>query len=132
VFGDGCELVQGFGQTEASACITMLTKADHEKARAGRSELLTSVGRPLPGTEVRIVDPATDEELPAGTVGEIVVRGPQVMQGYWNDPEQTAQALRGGWLHTGDAGCGDEEGYHYIRARLNDMIFTGGTSIFCS
>lgn len=130
VFGDGCELVQGFGQTEASACITMLTKADHEKARAGRSELLTSVGRPLPGTEVRIVDPATDEELPAGTVGEIVVRGPQVMQGYWNAPEQTAQALRGGWLHTGDAGCVDDEGYLYIRDRIKDMIVTGGSNVY--
>ena len=130
VFGEGCELVQGFGQTEASSCITMLTKADHEKAAAGRIELLSSVGKPLPGTEVRIVDPATDEELPAGEVGEIVVRGPQVMQGYWNAPEQTAETLRGGWLHTGDAGCVDEEGYVYIRDRIKDMIVTGGSNVY--
>jgi acyl-CoA synthetase (AMP-forming)/AMP-acid ligase II len=126
----GCELVQGFGQTEATSCITMLTTADHEKARAGRAELLSSVGRPLPGTEVRIVDPATDEEVPAGEAGEITVRGPQVMQGYWNAPEQTAQALRDGWLHTGDAGFVDAEGYVYIRDRIKDMIVTGGSNVY--
>jgi len=126
----GCELVQGFGQTEATSCITMLTTADHEKARAGRPELLSSVGRPLPGTEVRIVDPATDEELPTCMVGEIVVRGPQVMRGYWNAPEQTAQTLRDGWLHTGDAGFVDAEGYVYIRDRIKDMIVTGGSNVY--
>jgi acyl-CoA synthetase (AMP-forming)/AMP-acid ligase II len=126
----GCELVQGFGQTEASSCITMLTTADHEEARAGRTQLLSSVGRPLPGTEVRIVDPATDEEVPPGTVGEIVARGPQVMQGYWRAPDQTAQALRGGWLHTGDAGLVDDDGYVYIRDRITDMVVTGGSNVY--
>jgi fatty-acyl-CoA synthase len=126
----GCELVQGFGQTEATSCITMLTTADHDKARTGRPQLLSSVGRALPGTDVRIVDPATDEEVPAGTVGEIVARGPQVMQGYWNAPEQTAQTLRGGWLHTGDAGFVDDEGYVYIRDRIKDMIVTGGSNVY--
>jgi acyl-CoA synthetase (AMP-forming)/AMP-acid ligase II len=126
----GCELVQGFGQTEATSCITMLTTADHEKARAGQPELLSSVGRPLPGTEVRVVDPATDEEVPPGTVGEIVTRGPQVMHGYWNAPEQTAQTLRGGWLHTGDAGFVDDDGYVYIRDRIKDMIVTGGSNVY--
>lgn len=125
----GCELVQGFGQTEASSCITMLTSADHDAA-ATRPELLGSVGRPLPGTKVRIVDPATDEELPTGEVGEIVTRGPQVMQGYWKAPEQTAATLRGGWLHTGDAGYVDADGYVYIQDRIKDMIVTGGSNVY--
>ena len=126
----GCELVQGFGQTEATSCITMLTGRDHDLARAGRPELLASVGRPLPGTEVRIVDPSTGVELPAGEVGEIVVRGPQVMLGYWNAPEQTASTLRDGWLHTGDAGEVDAEGYVYIRDRIKDMIVSGGSNVY--
>jgi acyl-CoA synthetase (AMP-forming)/AMP-acid ligase II len=126
----GCELVQGFGQTEASSCITMLTAADHAAALAGRTHLLGSVGRPLPATEIRVVDPVDDRPLPPGEVGEIVARGPQVMAGYWNAPEQTAQTLRGGWLHTGDAGSVDDEGYLYIRDRIKDMIVTGGSNVY--
>ena len=126
-----CELVQGFGQTEATSCITMLTGRDHELARGGRPELLASVGRPLPGTEVRIAATDTpDGDLPAGEVGEILVRGPQVMLGYWNPAEQTAAALRDGWLHTGDVGELDGEGYLYIRDRAKDMIVTGGSNVY--
>jgi acyl-CoA synthetase (AMP-forming)/AMP-acid ligase II len=108
----------------------MLTAADHEAARAGRTELLGSVGRPLPGTEVKVVDPASGEEVGAGEVGEFVVRGPQVMQGYWNAPEQTAQTLRDGWLHTGDAGYLDADGYAYVQDRIKDMIVTGGSNVY--
>lgn len=126
----GCELVQGFGQTEATSCITMLTGADHILARAGRPELLASVGRPLPGTQVRIVDPATGTEQPTGEVGEVVCQGPQVMSGYWNAPEQTAATVRDGWLRTGDAGYLDAQGYLYIRDRIKDMIVSGGANVY--
>jgi len=78
---------------------------------------------------VRIVDPA-DKDLPPGGVGELAVRGPNVMKGYYNLPEETAQALRGGWLHTGDLAYRDEEGYIFIVDRLKDMIITHGENIY--
>jgi len=92
---------------------------------------LRSAGKPLPQVEVRIVDPE-DREVPTGAVGEIHVRGATVMQGYWRQPELTAQALRGGWLRTGDAGRFDADGYLYIVDRLKDMVVTGGENVYCS
>jgi long-chain acyl-CoA synthetase len=82
-----------------------------------------------PNVEVIIAD---DEghEVPRGTIGEILVRGPIVMQGYWNKPEETAKALRGGWLHTGDAAIMDDEGLIYIVDRLKDMIISGGENVY--
>jgi len=124
-----CDFAQGFGMTETSAVLTVLTREDHRRAMAGRPELLLSAGRALPGTEVRIVD-ENDEPLPPGTVGEIAGRGGQIMQGYWNLPDATAEALRGGWLHTGDAGRMDAEGYVYIEDRVKDMIVSGGENIY--
>ncbi|MCU0273591.1 MAG: long-chain-fatty-acid--CoA ligase [Acidimicrobiales bacterium] len=126
----GCEMGQGFGQTEATAALTFLTKADHDAALAGAEHLLRSVGRPLAGTEVRIVDPSTAEPVPVGEIGEITARGPQVMLGYWNAPERTAETLRDGWLHTGDLGYVDAEGYVYVHDRLKDMIVSGGTNVY--
>ena len=73
---------------------------------------------------------AQDDEVPRGTVGEIVARGPTVMKGYWNQPEATAQALRNGWMHTGDLGTMDEEGFVYVVDRLKDMIITGGENVY--
>jgi len=125
----GCAFAQGFGQTEASAVLTFLTHADHLRALAGRPALLTSAGRPVAGTELAIVD-AEDRQLPQGQVGEIVARGPQVMKGYWNNEAETAAALRGGWLHTGDAGYLDAEGYLYICDRIKDMIVSGGENVY--
>jgi fatty-acyl-CoA synthase len=125
----GCGFYQGFGQTESSAVLTFLSDEDHRKALAGRPELLLSAGRPVAGTEIRIVD-AKDRELPPGQPGEIVARGPQVMQGYWNLPQETEKALRGGWLHTGDVGVLDEEGYLFLRDRLKDMIVSGGENVY--
>ena len=86
-------------------------------------------GRPVVSAEVRIVD-AEDRELKPGEVGEVVVRGPMVMMGYWKQPELTAQALRGGWMHTGDSGRFDTDGYLYISDRIKDMIITGGENVY--
>jgi long-chain acyl-CoA synthetase len=88
-----------------------------------------SVGQPMLTVEVKIVDPE-DKELPAGEIGEIAVRGPNVMKGYWNQPAETAHALRGGWMHTGDVGYLDEDGFLYIVDRLKDMIVTGGENVY--
>ncbi len=125
----GCGFHQGFGMTETTAAVTALTELDHEIALAGRPELLLSAGRALLATEVKIVD-EDDNEVPSGTVGEIVARGPQIMTGYWNLPEATETALRGGWMHTGDAARMDEEGYIYIQDRIKDMIVSGGENVY--
>jgi acyl-CoA synthetase (AMP-forming)/AMP-acid ligase II len=125
----GCDFYQGFGQTESSAGLTYLTELDHRQALAGRPELLASCGRALPGTEIRVVD-ETGAPLPVGEVGEVVARGPQLMDGYWNQPEETARALRDGWLWTGDAGSLDADGYLTIRDRIKDMIITGGENVY--
>jgi acyl-CoA synthetase (AMP-forming)/AMP-acid ligase II len=79
-------------------------------------------------TEIAVVGP-DDDELPRGQVGEVIVRGDNVMPGYWNQPEQTAAVLRGGWMHTGDAGYLDDRGYLFIIDRLKDMIITGGENV---
>lgn len=124
-----CAFAQGYGMTEASCALLSLTPADHERALAEQPRLLLAAGRPFMGTELRIVD-AQDRPLPPGTVGEIVVRGPQLMRGYWNMPEATAETLRGGWLHTGDAATIDDEGYVSIQDRVKDMIVSGGENIY--
>lgn len=124
-----CEFAQGYGMTETTAVLTWLLPADHQRGLTEKPELLLSAGRPLVGTEVRIVD-EEDNPVPNGTVGEIVGRGPQIMRGYWNLPDESAEALRGGWLHTGDAGTIDDEGYIYIQDRVKDMIVSGGENIY--
>ncbi|MET0371131.1 MAG: long-chain fatty acid--CoA ligase [Sphingobium sp.] len=122
------DFVQAYGMTELSPSATVLTSADHgPEARAnGR---LRSAGRATPTTEVKIVGP-DDVELPRGEIGEIVVRGPTVMLGYWQMPEATAEALRGGWMHTGDLGRMDDEAYVTVVDRLKDMIITGGENVY--
>src|SRR5262249_23065871 len=90
-----------------------------------------TIGLPLPDTDARIVDQATGlEELPIGSVGELVVRGPQVMKGYFNNPEETARALRNGWLYTGDVAKRDRDGYFMIVDRKKDIIKTSGFLVF--
>jgi long-chain acyl-CoA synthetase len=123
-----CEFIQGYGMTETSPLITVLAGKYHTFAGpyAGK---MASAGQAAPGVEVKIVD-SQDREVPSGTVGEIITRGPHVMQGYWNKPEETAQALRGGWMHTGDAGYMDEDGFVYIVDRVKDMIITGGENVY--
>ncbi|MGH7893593.1 MAG: class I adenylate-forming enzyme family protein, partial [Candidatus Binatia bacterium] len=83
----------------------------------------------LPLEELRIVD-HHGRDVPRGTVGEIVLRGPHVMRGYWNDPDATARALRGGWLHTGDLARQDDDGFVYIAGRASDMIIRGGENVY--
>ncbi|HTO52137.1 MAG TPA: long-chain-fatty-acid--CoA ligase [Myxococcota bacterium] len=125
----GCGFAQGFGMTETTAAATFLLATDHERALRGQPSLLLSCGRALPGTEVMIAD-ADDNEVPRGQIGEILVRGPQLMRGYWNLPEASKEALRGGWMHTGDAATMDDEGYVYIQDRVKDMIVSGGENVY--
>ncbi len=122
------EVFQGFGMTELAPVATVLPPEYHtpEGRRLGK---LRSSGRATYCTEVRIVDPE-GREVPRGTVGEIIVRGPNVMQGYWNQPELTAAAVRDGWMHTGDGGRMDEDGFISVVDRLKDMIKTGGENVY--
>ncbi len=115
---------QAYGMTELGPAATLLTASDHEKP-----ELQRSGGRALPHVEVRVVD--TDgAELPAGEIGEVVVRGYNVMLGYWKRPDDTAAAIRNGWMHTGDMARMDVHGYLFIIDRLKDMIITGGENVY--
>ena len=125
----GCKFIQGYGMTELTAIATALYPEDHDRALAGDEHLLLSAGRPLLATEVKIVGEDGDE-LPTGEVGEILVRGPQMMVGYHNRPDATAEALAGGWMHTGDAGSMDDDGYLYVSDRVKDMIISGGENIY--
>ncbi|GGY59304.1 long-chain-fatty-acid--CoA ligase [Marinobacter zhanjiangensis] len=120
--------LQAYGMTELSPTVTILTK-DWHTDEGFESGKMMSAGRPLPMVEIRIVD-GEDNTVPNGTRGEIVARGPVVMQGYWNKPEQTAQALRNGWMHTGDAGYMDDDGFVYVVDRIKDMIVTGGENVY--
>lgn len=124
-----CEFAQGYGMTETTAVLTYLLPADHERALREKPSLLLSAGRPILGTEVRVVD-EEDNPVPTGDIGEIIARGPQLMRGYWNLPDESAEALRGGWMHTGDAGTMDEDGYVYIQDRVKDMIVSGGENVY--
>lgn len=124
-----CDFLQGYGMTETTAAVTYLMPQDHRRALAGEPKLLLAAGRAMLGTEVRIVD-ENDVPVPNGTIGEIVARGPQMMRGYWNLPEASAEALRGGWMHTGDAGIIDDEGYVYVQDRVKDMIVSGGENVY--
>ena len=119
----GGVLLEGYGLTEASPVTHCTPLMGMRKAR--------SVGIPLPDTECKIVDLQTgDEELPLGAAGELVVRGPQVMKGYWQRPDETAKILRNGWLFTGDIARLDEYGYTYLVDRKKDMVISGGYNIY--
>ncbi len=119
-----CGFVHLYGMTEAAPVVTALEPRD--TLLPGRSK---SCGKAALMVEVRIAD-AEDNEVPRGTVGEVQVRGPNIMLGYWNKPEETAAALRGGWYHSGDGGIMDDEGYVTIVDRLKDMIISGGENIY--
>ena len=124
-----CDFMQAYGMTELSPAATILSPLDHRRGLEGKPELLLSAGRAIPGTDLRIVDEDA-HPVPNGTMGELLVRGPQVMKGYWNLPDETAEALRGGWMHTGDAGTMDDEGYIYLQDRVKDMIVSGGENVY--
>jgi acyl-CoA synthetase (AMP-forming)/AMP-acid ligase II len=110
--------------TELAPVATLLLPAEHDIPG-----LTASAGRPAPHCELRIVD-RDGAELPRGTAGEIVVRGDHVMAGYWQRPEESATALRDGWMHTGDVGRMDERGYVFVVDRIKDVILSGGENIY--
>ncbi len=114
-------LREGFGLTEASP-VCSVTRLDMEQKPG-------SIGVPIPGVEARIVDD-TDRELPRGEIGELIVKGPNVMKGYYKDPEATAAVIRNGWLHTGDLALIDTDGYIFLKGRKKRMIITSGFNVY--
>jgi malonyl-CoA/methylmalonyl-CoA synthetase len=118
----GHTLLERYGMTETGM---NLSNPLHGERRMG------SVGLPLPGVEARVVNPETGEEVPAGIVGEVQIRGPHVCKGYWQQPEKTAQAFTAdGWLRTGDLGCKAADGYFTLQGRAKDLIITGGMNVY--
>jgi long-chain acyl-CoA synthetase len=124
-----CEFGQGYGLTEASPLLTVLTHEDHLVSDDKSAKRLTSCGKPVEGVEVRVVKEDGSNAQP-GEVGEIIARGPNIMLGYWKRADDTEDALRHGWLHTGDLATVDEEGYIYLVDRKKDMIVTGGENVY--
>ncbi|MEZ5289267.1 MAG: long-chain-fatty-acid--CoA ligase [Vicinamibacterales bacterium] len=122
----GCQFAQLYGLTETAGAVCYLTPADHLR---DDDALLDSCGRPLPGVELRVVDEAGND-VPVGTPGEIVVRGRQIMRGYWPATDDRTSIFHGDWLRTGDVGVVDAAGYVYVRDRLKDMIITGGEKVY--
>jgi long-chain acyl-CoA synthetase len=119
----GAKFRQGYGMTETSPVLTVLEYDDHF------GEAVTSAGKPILGAEVRVVD-ELDRDVPVGQSGEIVSRGANTMKGYWKRPEISAEVMRGGWMHTGDIGKFDENGFLYILDRKKDMIKPGGENVY--
>jgi long-chain acyl-CoA synthetase len=117
----GAELLEGYGLSETSP--TACSGHPHQVRKPG------SIGTPLEKVEMRIVD-EEDNEVPQGEVGEIVIRGHNIMKGYWERPEATAEAIRDGWFHSGDMGRVDEDGYFYVVDRKKDMIIRGGYNVY--
>ena len=123
----GCEFAQLYGLTETWGTVVSLPPADH---LPGREDKMRAAGLPLPDVEIAIFD-AEGNPLPNGEVGEIAIRCPSVMKGYWNRPEETARAVRDdGWFLTGDAGIVDDEGYVFIQDRIKDMIVSGAENVY--
>jgi long-chain acyl-CoA synthetase len=126
----GPVLAQIYGQGESPMTITTLSKGDVADRNHPRwLERLGSAGLPYACVEVAVVD-ANDRPLPAGETGEVICRGLPVMAGYWNNPEATAAALKDGWLHTGDVGVFDEDGYLTLKDRSKDLIISGGSNVY--
>lgn len=119
---------QSYGMTECSPVISVLNAADH-KLTGDYLTRLGSVGRPVPYVEIQVMD-EQGHRLPHGETGEIVVKGANVMRGYWRAPELTAQALKDGWYHSGDGGYFNEDGYLVLAGRIKDMIVSGGENVY--
>lgn len=119
----GGKLVEGYGLSEASP-------VTHSNFLWDVKRIKGSIGVPYPDTDAKILSTDTGEPLPVKEIGEIVIKGPQIMKGYWNRPEETAEVLKDGWLYTGDLGYMDEQGYFYIVDRKKDMIIAGGYNIY--
>ena len=125
----GPVLCQIYGQGESPMTISMLPPDDHALDVEDPLQRLSSAGRARSGIEVALVAPDGDE-VPTGEIGEVVVRGPVVMKGYWKDAPATEEAFAGGWYHTGDLGRFDEDGYLYLLDRLKDLIISGGSNVY--
>jgi len=126
----GPKFAQIYGQGEVPMTITALSKDMHaDRARPRWREIMASVGLPRANVEVRVAD-ERDRALPTGEIGEVLVRSEVVMTGYWRNSPATAETLRGGWLHTGDMGALDEEGFLTLKDRSKDMIISGGSNIY--
>ncbi len=123
----GPVFMQIYGQSEAPNAVTVLRQIDHDPERYPHR--LASCGQPIYNSQVKLLDDE-GKEVPAGEVGELCVRGPLVMKGYWNKPEETARAMRNGWLYTGDLARADEDGFLYIVDRSKDMIISGGFNVY--
>ncbi len=124
----GVNFTQAYGMTELAPVATVL-EAKHHALSGPFVSKLRSAGRASQIADVKVAD-ADDREVPRGTVGQILVRGPGVMKGYWNQPELTAETLRGGWMHTGDAGYMDDDGFLFVVDRIKDMIISGGENVY--
>jgi acyl-CoA synthetase (AMP-forming)/AMP-acid ligase II len=121
----GLDLIQGYGMTEACSTATLLLAEDHQPG----SPRLRSVGRPALGIQISIQD-EEGRVQPRGEIGEVCLRGGNLMRAYWNKPEATAEVFAGGWYHTGDAGYLDDDGYLFLVDRVKDMIVTGGENVY--
>ncbi len=122
--------MQIYGLTETTGATTILMPEEHD-LDGPRKKLLRSCGKVVPGMQLRIVDSDTGKDVPTGEVGEVWIKGPQIMKGYWNMPEETSKAITAdGWFRSGDAAYLDEEGYVYIYDRVKDMIVSGGENIY--
>jgi long-chain acyl-CoA synthetase len=122
------DFFQAYGQTESSPILSLL-RSEYHTTEGEYAGYLKSAGRSVPGVDIAILDD-DGNEVPRGTVGEICAKGPNVMIGYLNLEEQTRAALDGGWLHTGDGGFLDEDGFLFIVDRVKDMIVSGGENVF--
>jgi long-chain acyl-CoA synthetase len=117
----GCKILEGYGLSESSP-VASFNRPDRERKPG-------SIGIPIDGVEMKVVDD-DGRDLPQGEVGEIVIRGHNVMKGYWDKPDATSETLRDGWLHTGDMAKVDEDGYFFIVDRKKDMIIRGGYNVY--
>jgi len=125
IFGDAISSSNGYGLTETTGGATGNRGADYV-ARP------SSVGRPMPGIELKIVDPGTGAVLPVDQVGELWFKGATIVSGYWNKPEASADAFTDGWFHTGDLGYIDDDGFVYVVDRLKDVVIRGGENVYCA
>lgn len=120
--------IHAYGQTELAPLATLLG-SDYHVLDGPKADKIRSVGQAIPSVEIEVVD-ENGVEVPRGQTGEVRVRGANTMLGYWKNPEQTAETLKDGWVHTGDGGVMDEDGFLYIVDRVKDMIITGGENVF--
>jgi acyl-CoA synthetase (AMP-forming)/AMP-acid ligase II len=124
-----CDFIQVYGMTETTGTVVSLSTEDHRRALESKPELLRSCGRPCVGAEAKVMD-VDGNEVAVGEVGEIWLRSDTNMIGYYNQPDATAKTLTNGWVHSGDAGYMDTEGFLYLKDRIKDMVVSGAENIY--